>query len=102
MEGLGKWDTSIQTEKCSRLKTRKKMSSRRESLLSEKDETSHLGESAAVHFVQSGLASFSDGTNESDDDLTVENTVEKLTVTGSDVPVFRQEKEARSAGGIPS
>ncbi|MHA1787578.1 MAG: hypothetical protein ACTSWU_05245 [Candidatus Thorarchaeota archaeon] len=35
-------------------------------------------------------------------DPTVESTMETLSVTGSDVPVVKQEKEARSSGGIPS
>jgi hypothetical protein len=32
----------------------------------------------------------------------VVRTVETLSVAGSDVPVVKQEKEARSSGGIPS
>jgi len=38
----------------------------------------------------------------SDDDPAVERTVETLTVAGSDELGLRQEKEARSSGGIPS
>jgi len=93
----------VQAGKYSRLKARKKKSSSRgKSLLSKKELTSSSGECAAVHHVQSDLASFSDGTGESDNDPTVVKTVETLTVTGSDVLVSRQEKEARSSGGIPS
>ena len=61
-----------------------------------------LRESAAVHFVQSDLASFSDGSSRSDNDPAVEKTVETLSVVGSDAPTFTQEKEARFSGGIPS
>ncbi|MHA1137169.1 MAG: hypothetical protein ACTSSE_11855 [Candidatus Thorarchaeota archaeon] len=45
---------------------------------------------------------FSDGTIKSDNDPAVVRTVETLAVAGSDVPTFKQEKEARSSGGIPS
>jgi len=58
--------------------------------------------SAAVHFVQSDLASFRDGTGESDNDPAVVRTVETLAVAGSDASAFKQEKETRSSGGIPS
>ncbi len=64
--------------------------------------TSGSGESAAVHFVQSDLTSFSDGTGKSDNDPAVVRTVETLSVVGSDVPTAAQEKEARTSGGIPS
>ncbi|MHA1634382.1 MAG: hypothetical protein ACTSW8_10025 [Candidatus Thorarchaeota archaeon] len=76
--------------------------SKGKSLLSKKESTSGSGESATVHFVQSDLTSFSDESGKSDDDPAVVRTVETLTVAGSDVPVSRQEKEARSSGGIPS
>jgi hypothetical protein len=102
MKGLGKWDISVQAGKCSRLKARKKMLSQGKSLLSKKEQSSGSGESAAVHLVQSDLISLSDGTGKNDNDRAVVSTVETLTVTGSDAPVFRQEKEVRSAGGIPS
>jgi predicted nuclease with RNAse H fold len=36
----------------------------------------------------------------SDNDPAVANTVEKLSVVGIDAPISRQEKEARSAGGV--
>ncbi|TFH05945.1 MAG: hypothetical protein E4H14_11735 [Candidatus Thorarchaeota archaeon] len=101
--GLGKWEYSVQTGKRSRLKARKRNStSKGKSLLSVKEQTSGSGESAAVHFVQSDLASFSDEAGESDNDPAVVRTVETLSVVGSDVPTSVQEKEARSSGGIPS
>ena len=71
------------------------------SLLSKKELTSSSGESAAVHFVQSDPVSFSDEAGKSDNDPAVVSTVETLSVAGSDVLVFKQEKEARSSGGIP-
>jgi hypothetical protein len=96
MIGLGKWDISVQTGKCLRLKTQKKKSSSRgKSLLSEKESASGSRESAAVHFVQSDLASFSDGTGMSDNDPTVVRTVETLTVAGSDAPASVQEKKSQ-------
>jgi hypothetical protein len=64
--------------------------------------TSGSGESAAVHFVQSDLASFSDESGESDNDLAVAKTVETLSVVESDDSALVQEKETRSSGGIPS
>ena len=99
MKGLGMWTRLAvrgTTNRRARLKALGK------SLLSTKEQTSSSGESAAVHFVQSGLASFSDGTSKSDNDPAVVRTVETLSVTGSDAPVLKQEKEARSSGGIPS
>ncbi len=102
MRGLGKWEYSVQTGKHSRLKARKKKPSQGKSLLSKKEQSSGSGESAAVHFVQSDLISFSDEAGESDNDPTVVKTVETLSVAGSDTPVIKQKKEARSSGGIPS
>ena len=100
------WTRSVvrgTTNRRARLKARKKKpSSKGKSLLSEKEPTSGSGESAAVHFVLSDLASFSDAVGESDNDPAVVRTVETLSVAGSDVPVLKQEKEARSSGGIPS
>jgi hypothetical protein len=102
VRGLGKWEASVQAGKRSRLKAHKKNSSKGKSLLSIKESTSGSGESAAVHYVQSDLASFSDGMSKSDNDPAVVKTMETLTVTGVDVPEIRQEKETRSSGGIPS
>ncbi|MHA2025023.1 MAG: hypothetical protein ACW98U_03895 [Candidatus Thorarchaeota archaeon] len=84
------------------LKARKKTPSQGKSLLSRKELTSGSGESAAVHFAQTSLTSFSDDTGNSDDDPAVVRTVETLSVVGSDEPTSAQEKEARSSGGIPS
>ena len=101
MRGLGMWTRALDKARRARLKTRRK-SSRGKSLLSEREQTSGSGESAAVHVVQSDLTSFSDGTGESDNDPAVVSTVETLSVVGSDAPAKRQEKDARSSGGIPS
>ncbi len=99
------WTRSVvqgTTNRRARLKARKKPSSEGKSLLSKKELTSGSGESAAVHFVQSDLACFSDGTIKSDNDLAVVRTVETLSVARSDALAPRQETEARSSGGIPS
>ncbi len=85
-----------------RLKARRKKPSQGKSLLSKKGPTSGLGESAAVHHAQMSLLSFSDESGESDNDPAVVRTMETLSVVGSDEPTSVQEKEARSAGGIPS
>jgi len=103
MIGLGKWDISIQAGKHSLLKAQKKKSSPQgKSLLSKKESSSGSGESAAVHFFQSDLTSFSDEISESDNDPAVVRTVETLSVAENDAPAFKQEKEAGSSGGIPS
>ena len=102
MIGLGMWASAVNTVRSTRLKARKKSSSKRKSLLSKKELSSSSGESAAVHFVQPDLVNPSDEIDESDNDHTVVRTVETLSVSGSDVSVFKQEKEARSSGGIPS
>ncbi len=87
VKGLGKCTRALEKGRRARLKARKKKPSQGKSLLSFKDQqTSNLGESAAVHFVQSDLASFSDGTGESDNDPAVVCTVEILPVAGSDAP----------------
>jgi hypothetical protein len=99
VRGLGKWDNAI--ARSLQLKARKKPSQGK-SLLSKEGPSSGSGESAAVHFAQSSLLSFSDGPEMSDNDPAVERTVETLSVAGSDAPALRQEKEARSVGGIPS
>ena len=103
VRGLGMWTRALDKARRARLKARKKKpSSKGKSLLSKKEHTSGSGESAAVHFVQSDLVSFSDGTIKSDNDPAVVKTVETLSVSGSDAPVLKQEKEVRSIGGIPS
>jgi transposase len=102
VRGLGKWADSVTAGKSSRLKTRKKRTSQGKSLLPYKGDTSHSGESAAVHFAQTSILSFGDKARISDNDPAVVNTVEKLSAVGIDAPISRQEKEARSAGGVPS
>jgi len=103
VRGLGLWTRTLDKARRAQLKARKKKpSSKGKSLLSKKELTSGSGESAAVHFVQSDLVSFSDGIGESDNDPAVASTVETLSVAGSDAPVLKQEKEARTSGGIPS
>ena len=103
MKGLGMWTRALNKARCAPLKARKKKpSSKGKSLLSKKESLSGSGESAAVHFVLSDLASFSDEAIKSDNGPAVVRTVETLSVTGSDVPAVKQEKEARSSGGIPS
>jgi transposase len=105
VRGLGMWTRAVvqqTTNRRARLKARKKKSSQGKSLLSEKEQSSGSRESAAVHFVQSDLVSFSDDVGESEDDPAVVRTVETLSVAESDVSATRQEKEARSSGGIPS
>ena len=77
-------------------------SSRGKSLLSSKGLVSGLGESAAVHRAQTSLLSFGDEVEMSDKDPAVARTVESLSVAGRDTPVVKQEKEARTVGGIPS
>ena len=108
VRGLGLWTRTVvrvTTNRRARPKAHKRISkrlSRGKSLLSKKEPTSGSGESAAVHFVQSDLTSFSDESSESDNDPAVVKTVETLSVAGSDAPALVQEKEARSSGGIPS
>jgi len=106
VRGLGLWTrmvVRVTTNRRARPKARKKKpSSKGKSLLSKKEPTSGSGESAAVHFVQSDLVSFSDESIKSDNDPAVVRTVENLSVVGSDAPALKQEKEARSSGGIPS
>ncbi|MGY5852471.1 MAG: transposase [Candidatus Thorarchaeota archaeon] len=102
VRGLGKWADAVQAAKRSRLKARRKKPSQGKSLLSEREPTSGSGESAAVHHAQSSLLDFSDGTRMGDKDPAVVSTVEILSVAGSDGPADRQEKEARSVGGVQS
>jgi len=102
MNGLGQWVSVAFTTQNTQLKARKKISSQGKSILSTKELPSGSGESAAVHFVQTNLVSFGNGTKVSDNDSAVVRTVETLSVVGSDVPTPTQEKETRSSGGIPS
>ncbi len=100
------WTRSVvrgTTNRRARLKARKKKpSSKGKSLLSNRESTSGSGESAAVHFTQSSFLSFGNKVMMSDNDPAVAKTVETLSVAGSDALAPRQEKEARSSGGIPS
>ncbi len=103
VRGLGMWTRTLDKARRARLKARKKKPSfKGKSLLSKKEPTSGSGESAAFHFTQSILLSFGDKVMMSDNDPAVVKTVETLSVAGSDAPAFKQEKEARSSGGIPS
>jgi len=105
MKGLGLWTRAVvprTTNRRARLKAQGKMPSQGKSLLSKKESTSGSGESAAVHFAQTCLLRFGDKSMMSDNDPAVANTVETLSVAGSDVLVSKQEKEAMSSGGIPS
>ncbi|MGY5855119.1 MAG: transposase [Candidatus Thorarchaeota archaeon] len=102
VRGLGMWTRALDRARRARPKARKKMPSQGRSLLSNLEQTSGSGESAAVHFVQSDLVSFSDETGESDNDPAVVRTVETFSVVGSDAPTSVQEKETRSSGGIQS
>jgi hypothetical protein len=96
------WTRTLDKIRRTRLKARRKTSSQGKSLLSEKEHTFGSRESAAVHSVQTDLASFSDEPSGSDKNPAVVRTVETLTVFGSDDPTSVQEKEAKSSGGIPS
>jgi IS605 OrfB family transposase len=104
VRGLGKWADSVQRAgKRSQPKARgKTRSSRQMSLLPSKDQISDLGESAAVHHAQTSLLDFGDKDKMSDEDPAVVNDAKTLTVAGRDISRTRQEKEARTAGGIPS
>ena len=101
MRGLGEWASAGERARSTRLKARGKVSSRGKSLLSMKSE-SRSGESAAVHHAKTSLLSLGDEVEIVDKDPAVARTVESLSVAGSDTPVVKQEKEARSVGGIPS
>jgi transposase len=102
VRGLGKWASAVDAARSTRLKARKKKPSQGKSLLSADELASGSGESAAVHYIQSDLACFSDEASRSDEDPAVVRTMETLAVVGSDVPTLSQEKEAKSSGGIPS
>ncbi len=103
MRGLGKWASAI--TRSARLKARRKSSqksSRGKSSLPTRNHASGPRESAAVHSVQSDLSDFGDEVGVSDNDPAVVKAVERLSVAGNDVPARRQEKEARTVGGISS
>ena len=102
MIGLDKWANAVSRSTRSLSKARGKVSSRRRSLLSMKSGVSHSGESAAVHHAQTSFLGFSDESGMGDNDPAVARTLKTLSVAGSDISASRQEKEARSVGGIPS
>ncbi len=105
MKRLGMWTRALDNARRAQLKAHRKSSnksSKGKSSLSKKELTSGSGESVAVHFVRLDLVNPSDEIDESDNDPAVVSTVETLSVTGCDAPVLKQEKEARSSGGIPS
>ncbi len=105
MRGLGLWTRAVvrgTTNRRARPKAQRKKPSRGKSLLSEKEPSSGSGESAVVHQAQTSLSDFGDKIETDDNGPAVERTVETLSVAGSDEPTSRQEKEARSVGGILS
>lgn len=97
--GLGRW---AHPERAPAPKAGRKNSSKQKSSLSSKDGASHLGESAAVHTVQTDLLSFGDRTGLCDDDHAVVSTVENLSDTARDASGTYQEEEVRSDGGMVS
>jgi hypothetical protein len=101
---LGKWTDSVhRAGKRSRLKTRGKICySRRRLTLSSKGQVSDLGESAAVHSAQMSILDLGDDIKESNEDHAVAKDAEMLSVAGFDTARTRQEKEARTVGGILS
>jgi len=99
--GHGKWASAATATQRTQLKARGRKSSRGRSLLPAKSVVSHSGESAVVHIAQTSLPDFSDETGMSDYGPAVVRTVERLSAAGHDTPARRQEKEARSEGGIP-
>jgi IS605 OrfB family transposase len=99
-QGLGRW--AVPERAPAPNAGRKKASSKQKSSLSSKGQVSDLGESAAVHHIQADLLSFGDEAESGDKDHAVAKDAEMLTVTGSDTPRVRQEKEARTVRGIPS
>ena len=99
-KGLGRW---LVPERAPAPNAgRKKTSTKQKSSLSFKGQVSDLGESAAVHHVQSDLLSFGDESELGDKDHAVIKDAETLSVAGSNTTRTRQEKEARTVGGIPS
>ncbi|MFW9887561.1 MAG: zinc ribbon domain-containing protein [Candidatus Thorarchaeota archaeon] len=105
VRGLGFWTRAVDRARSRGPKARGK-SSRGKSLLSKGDAvaaTSSPGETAAVRLIQTDLLRTGGVCPElGDNDPAVAKTVERLSVAGSDVPASVQEKDTRSAGGIPS
>jgi hypothetical protein len=98
-KGQGRW---LVPERAPAPNAGRKKSSKPKSSLSSKGRVSDLGESMAVHHVQSDLLSFGDKSESGDKDPTVEKDAETLSVSGSDTTRRRQEKEAKTVGGILS
>ena len=99
VRGQGKWASAVARSK--RPKARR-IKSDGKSLLSKGDSSSDPRESAAVHTAQTSLLSFSDEAGMSDDDPTVERTMEDLSVAEGDTSAVVQEEDAGSAGGVIS
>jgi hypothetical protein len=102
MRGLGEHTVAVYAAQRVQPKTQQTLDSEGKFSLPKKSDLSHSEEFAAVHFVQADLSSTGDDAGMSDNDPAVTRTVEELSVTGSDIPRVRQEKEARTAGGILS
>jgi IS605 OrfB family transposase len=98
-KGLGRW---LVPERAPTPNAGRKKPFKQKASLSSKGQVSDLGESAAVHHVQTDLLSFGDEVEVGDEDLAVVKDAEKLSVAGSDTTRFREEKESRTVGGIPS
>lgn len=97
--GLGHW---ARPERAAVPKAGRKRSSKQKPLLPSEDDTSHLGESAVVHFARRGPLSDGDRTELCDDDQAVASTVETLSDSVRDVNGPCQEKEVRTDGGVVS
>jgi hypothetical protein len=102
MRGLGEQTVAAYAVQCVQPKAQQILDSEGKSSLPKKSGLSHSGEFAAVRSVQTDLSSTGDIAGMSDNDPAVTRTVKKLSVPGSDILRIRQEKEARTAGGILS
>jgi len=103
VRGLGKWaDAVLRISNRSQPKAQGRSSSQGKSLLSHKEFPSDSGESAAVHYVQSDLTSFSDESSKRDNDPAVEKAMVTLTAVEVDGSTIKQEKETQTTGGIVS
>jgi IS605 OrfB family transposase len=99
-KGLGRW---LVPERAPAPNAgRKKSSSKQKSILLQNDSVSSQKESAAFHPAQTSLLEFGDDIKESDQDCAVVKDAKTLSATGNDTTRIRQEKEARTVGGIPS
>ena len=98
-QGLGRW---LVPERAPAPNAGRKKSSEQKSSLLQNDSVSSQRESAALHPAQTSLLDFGDDVKKSEQDHAVAKDAEKLSVTGNDAIRVRQEKEARTVGGIPS